>query len=68
MLYRTSGATFPGTRAEIIDYMRSVGYQHIPDGHKERGEKKDHFMSLYNILFSRAKSTIFLATVPPVLQ
>jgi hypothetical protein len=31
------GQVFPGSREDIIEYMHSVGYSHVPDGHKESG-------------------------------
>jgi hypothetical protein len=32
--YSMLGKEFPGSREEIIEYMASVGYKHIPGGHK----------------------------------
>jgi hypothetical protein len=37
------GMNFPGTRDDLIDYMTTVGYTHIPGGHKAIEMWMDHF-------------------------
>jgi len=36
-----AGRIYSGTRAELINYMESVGYQHLPDAFKETNEARE---------------------------
>ena len=56
-----SGKSFPGSRDDIIKYMNSVGYNHIPDGHKEIMENRIFFFFLIDPVI-RIKSFAFALT------